>query len=133
VKPITFAWPELLWLFALLPLLILLYVWLLRRKKKAAVRYANLGMIKEAMNAGPNFRRHVPPVLFLLALALLIVAMARPSATVVLPSQKQTIVLALDASGSMRAKDVLPSRLEAAQAAPSSSSPTFPARRRWVS
>jgi Ca-activated chloride channel family protein len=74
-------------------------------------------MIKEAMNAGPNFRRHVPPVLFLLALALLIVAMARPSATVILPSQKQTIVLALDASGSMRAKDVLPSRLEAAQAA----------------
>ena len=69
------------------------------------------------MNAGPNFRRHVPPALFLVALALLIVAMARPSATVVLPSQKQTIVLALDASGSMRAKDVLPSRLEAAQAA----------------
>jgi Ca-activated chloride channel family protein len=117
VKPITFAWPELLWLFALLPLLIGLYIWLLRRKKKAAVRYANLGMIKEAMKAGPNVRRHVPPALFLLALALLIVAMARPSATVVLPSQKQTIVLALDASGSMRAKDVLPSRLEAAQAA----------------
>jgi Ca-activated chloride channel family protein len=117
VKPITFAWPELLWLLVLLPLLVGLYVWLLRRKKKAAVRYANLGMIKEAMNAGPNFRRHVPPVLFLLALAILIVAMARPSATVVLPSQKQTIVLALDASGSMRAKDVLPSRLEAAQAA----------------
>jgi Ca-activated chloride channel homolog len=117
VKPITFAWPELLWLLVLLPLLVVLYVWLLRRKKKAAVRYANLGMIKEAMNAGPNIRRHVPPVLFLLALALLIVAMARPSATVVLPTQKQTIILALDASGSMRAKDVLPSRLEAAQAA----------------
>jgi Ca-activated chloride channel family protein len=117
VKPITFAWPELLWLLVLLPLLVLLYVWLLRRKKKAAVRYANLGMIREAMSAGANFRRHVPPVLFLVALALLIVAMARPSATVVLPSQKQTIVLALDASGSMRAKDVLPSRLEAAQAA----------------
>ncbi len=114
---ITFAWPELLWLLLLLPVLVGLYVWLLRRKKRAAVRYANLGMIKEAMGAGSNIRRHVPPVLFLLAIALLIVAMARPSATVVLPSQKQTIVLALDASGSMRAKDVLPSRLEAAQAA----------------
>lgn len=113
----TFAWPELLWLLLLLPVLVGLYVWLLRRKKRAAVRYANLGMIKEAMGAGSNIRRHVPPVLFLLAIALLIVAMARPSATVVLPSQKQTIVLALDASGSMRAKDVLPSRLEAAQAA----------------
>lgn len=114
---ITFAWPELLWLLLLLPVLVGLYVWLLRRKKRAAVRYANLGMIKEAMGAGSNIRRHVPPVLFLLAIALLIVAVARPSATVVLPSQKQTIVLALDASGSMRAKDVLPSRLEAAQAA----------------
>jgi Ca-activated chloride channel family protein len=117
MKLVTFAWPDLLWLLLLLPALIALYVWLLQRKKKGAVRYANLGMIKEAMGARGNFRRHVPPVLFLLALALLIVAMARPSATVVLPTQKQTIILALDASGSMRAKDVLPSRLEAAQAA----------------
>ena len=117
MKTITFAWPELLWLLALLPLLIVLYIWLLRRKSRSAVRYANLGMIKEAMGVGARYRRHVPPVLFLLAIALLIVAMARPSATIILPSQKQTIVMALDASGSMRAKDVLPSRLEAAQAA----------------
>jgi Ca-activated chloride channel homolog len=114
---LSFAWPELLWLLLLLPVLIALYVWLLRRKRKSAVRYANLGMIKEAMGAGSKIRRHVPPVLFLLAIALLIVAMARPSASIVLPTQKQTIILALDASGSMRAKDVLPSRLEAAQAA----------------
>jgi len=114
---IAFAWPELLWLLLLLPALIACYIWLLRRKKKGAVRYANLGMIKEAMDAGSNIRRHVPPVLFLLALAVLIMAMARPSATVILPTQKQTIILALDASGSMRAKDILPSRLEAAQAA----------------
>jgi Ca-activated chloride channel family protein len=117
MKLLSFAWPELLWLLILLPMLVGLYAWLLRRKKRAAVRYANLGMIKEAMEAGANVRRHVPPVLFLLALALLIIAVARPSATVVLPTQKQTIILALDASGSMRAKDVLPSRLEAAQAA----------------
>jgi Ca-activated chloride channel family protein len=114
---ITFAWPELLWLLLLVPALVGLYIWLLRRKTKAAVRYANLGMIKEAMGAGSNVRRHVPPVLFLLAIALLIVAMARPSATLMLPTQKQTIILALDASGSMRAKDILPSRIEAAQAA----------------
>ena len=113
----SFAWPELLWLLLLLPVLVGVYIWLLRRKKKAAVRYANLGMIKEAMGPGSNIRRHVPPVLFLLALAVMIVAMARPSATVMLPTQKQTIILALYASGSMRAKDVLPSRIEAAQAA----------------
>ena len=113
----SFAWPELLWLLLMLPMLVGVYIWLLRRKKKAAVRYANLGMIREAMGPGSNIRRHVPPALFLLALAVMIVAMARPSATVMLPTQKQTIILALDASGSMRAKDVLPSRIEAAQAA----------------
>jgi Ca-activated chloride channel family protein len=115
MKLVTFAWPELLWLLLLLPALVGLYLWLLRRKRKSAVRYANLGMIKEAMGAGSSIRRHVPPVLFLLAIGLLIVAMARPSATVTLPTQKQTIILALDASGSMRAKDVEPSRLVAAQ------------------
>lgn len=114
---LSFAWPELLWLLLLLPLLVGLYVWLLRRKNRSAVRYANLGMIKEAMGVGAKYRRHVPPALFLVAVALLLVAMARPSATVILPTQKQTIILALDASGSMRAKDVQPSRLEAAQAA----------------
>ncbi len=61
------------------------------------------------------FRRHVPPALFLLAMAALIVAIARPVATVTLPTQKQTIVMALDASGSMRAKDIEPSRLVAMQ------------------
>ena len=115
MKALTFAWPELLWLLLLLPALAALYVWLLRRKRKAAVRYANLAMIKEAIGAGTNIRRHVPPVLFLLALALLLAATARPSATVVLPTQKQTIVMALDASGSMRAKDIEPSRLVAMQ------------------
>jgi Ca-activated chloride channel family protein len=114
---ISFAWPELLWLLLLLPVLVGAYVLLLRRKRKSAVRYANLGMVKEAMGPGSRIRRHVPPALFLVALALLIVAMARPAATIMLPTQKQTIILAMDASGSMRAKDVLPSRLEAAQAA----------------
>jgi Ca-activated chloride channel family protein len=114
---VSFAWPQLLWLLLLLPVLVGAYILLLRRKKKSAVRYANLEMVKEAIGPGAKIRRHVPPALFLAALALLIVATARPSATVMLPTQKQTIILAMDASGSMRAKDVLPSRLEAAQAA----------------
>jgi Ca-activated chloride channel family protein len=114
---VSFVWPQLLWLLLALPVLVGIYVLLLRRKKKSAVRYANLDLVKEAMGPGDSIRRHVPPALFLLAIALLIVAMARPSATVLLPMQKQTIILAMDASGSMRAKDVLPSRLEAAQAA----------------
>ena len=113
----NFLWPELLWLLLLLPVLIGVYVLLLRRKSKAAVRYANLGMVKEAMGVGSKIRRHIPPVLLFLAIAALIVAMARPTATVTLPTQKQLIILALDASGSMRAKDVEPNRLVAAQTA----------------
>jgi Ca-activated chloride channel family protein len=114
---LSFTWPQLLWLLLLLPVLVGAYVLLLRRKNKSALRYANLEMVKEAMGPGSRIRRHVPPALFLAAFALLVVAMARPAATVLLPTQKQTIILAMDASGSMRAKDVLPSRLEAAQTA----------------
>ena len=113
----NFMWPQLLWLGLLLPVLLATYAWILRRKSRSAVRYANLGMVKEAMGTGATIRRHIPPFLYFVAMALLIVAMARPTATVTLPTQKQTIILALDASGSMRAKDVEPSRLLASQAA----------------
>lgn len=113
----SFAWPEVLWLLLVAPLLVAAYFAILRRKKRALVRYANLLMVKEAMGTGAHLRRHVPPLLFLVALIVMIVAIARPEGVVILPSQKQTIILAMDVSGSMRAKDVLPSRLEAAQAA----------------
>jgi len=114
---VTFLWPELLWLLVVVPALIGLYVLLLRRKKKQALRYASLGMVRDAMGAGQRFRRHVPPLLFLLALIVLIVAVARPTATITLPSQHETIILAMDVSGSMRAADVEPNRIGAAQAA----------------
>jgi len=112
-----FLWPEFLWLLLALPLLVLLYVWLMRRKKKTALRYASLSIVKEAMAPGRSIRRHIPPALFLLAMAAMLVAAARPQAVVTLPSNQQTIILAMDVSGSMRATDVKPSRLEAAQAA----------------
>src|SRR5512139_1239319 len=114
---LTFAWPNMLWLLLTVPALVAFYVWLLRRKKKSAVRYANLGLVKEAMGTGQRFRRHVPPLLFLAALTLMIAAMARPAATITLPSQQQTIILAMDVSGSMRATDVKPNRITAAQEA----------------
>ena len=113
-KP-SFLWPEFLWLLLLLPLLVLLYVWLLRRKKKIALRYASLSIVREAMGRGQSFRRHIPPLLFLMSLAAMLVASARPSAVVSLPSQRETIMLAMDVSGSMRATDVLPNRLVASQ------------------
>jgi len=113
----TFMWSELLWLLVLVPLLVGLYVWLLSRKKSASVRYASLAMIQEAIGPGQRWRRHVPPVMMLIALTLMLIAIARPQAIVMLPSQHETIILAMDVSGSMRATDVLPSRIVAAQEA----------------
>ena len=112
-----FLWPELLPLLALLPVAVGVYLWLLRRKRKVALRYASLAVMKDAAGAGSRIRRHVPPALFLAALALLLVAVARPTAVVTLPSQHETVILAIDVSGSMRATDVKPSRLVAAQEA----------------
>ena len=111
----NFLWPELLWLYAALPLLVAGYLLALRRKKKLALRYASLTLVRQAMGPGGSWRRHVPPALFLLALAVMIAAIARPQAVVTLPSQHEMIILAMDVSGSMRATDVEPNRLIAAQ------------------
>src|SRR5437667_3087356 len=113
----TFLWPSMLWLLLATPVLITAYIWLLRRKKKAALRYASLTMVKDAMAAGQRFRRHLPPLLFLVALIVMIVAIARPMAVGTLPSQHEVVILAMDVSGSMRASDVEPNRLAASQAA----------------
>ena len=113
----NFLWPEFLWLLLTLPLLAGIYIWTLRRKKKLALRYASLSIVKEAMGRGHSWRRHVPPILFLLALFAMLLAAARPLATITLPSRQQTLILAMDVSGSMRATDVKPNRIEAAQAA----------------
>jgi Ca-activated chloride channel family protein len=111
----NFLWPQFLWILLALPLLVGVYVWLLGRKKKIALRYASLSIVKEAMGSSRNVRRHIPPMLFLLAIACMLVAAARPFAVVMLPSQQETIILAMDVSGSMRATDVKPNRLVASQ------------------
>lgn len=113
--PMTFLWPQFLWLLLVIPLLVVVYVWLLRRKKKMALRYASLSIVREAMGKGQGLRRHVPPLLFLLSLAAMLLAASRPFAVVTLPSQNTTIMLAMDVSGSMRATDVQPNRLVASQ------------------
>src|SRR3954469_19008552 len=110
----TFQWPEFLWLLAGLARLRAPYDYLLPRRKKFAVRYSSLALLKTAM-AGSTWRRHVPPAILLVALGALIVAVARPNAVMTLPSQHETVILAMDVSGSMRATDVEPNRLVAAQ------------------
>ena len=111
----SFLWPEMLWGLLVLPMLLAAYVMILRRKKKLAVKYANLAMVREAMGASQRIRRHIPPAFFLLALAAMLLALARPQTTITLPTQHETVILAMDISGSMRATDVEPNRLVAAQ------------------
>ena len=113
----SYQWPHLLWLQALLPLLVLLYLWLLQRRRRTTVRLATVQVAKLALGKGPGWRRHVPPLLLLLALAALLLAVARPTATLTLPMAERTIMLAMDVSGSMRAEDVKPNRLVASQEA----------------
>ena len=111
----TFQWPEMLWLLLVLPLLLAAYVLVLRRKKKLALRYASLAIVRDAMGVGQRIKRHIPPLLFFGALAAMLLALARPQATITLPTQHETVILAMDISGSMRATDVEPNRLVAAQ------------------
>ena len=112
---LNFIWPEMLWGLLALPLFVAVYVWLLRRRKKSTLRFASLGLVKEALGRSTAWRRHVPPALLLLALSTLLLATARPAAVISLPSQHEVIVLAMDVSGSMRATDVQPNRIVAAQ------------------
>jgi Ca-activated chloride channel family protein len=104
-----------LWLLLALPLLPALYLWLLRRRGKPVLRLSRVDIARSA--AGPAWRRHVPPALILLALAVLLLALARPSARLKLPWTRSTIMLAIDVSLSMRVRDVQPTRMVAAQEA----------------
>jgi Ca-activated chloride channel family protein len=75
----SFEWPMALWLLLAVPGLVAAYLWLKRRRKKIALRYASLAVVREALGRAPGWRRHVPPVLLLIAITALIVAAARPA------------------------------------------------------
>lgn len=112
-----FLWPDLLWVLLAIPVLVAAYLYALRRKKRSAVHYASLMLVRDAIGRRQALRRHLPPLLFLLAIVTAILAIARPMATVTLPSEYMTLILAMDVSRSMQAGDVAPTRITAAQAA----------------
>jgi Ca-activated chloride channel family protein len=113
----TFLWPEALILEAAVPpLVVALYLLVLRHRKKLALRYASLELVKAAITRA-EWRRHVPPLVFLVALVVGLAALARPAAVLRLPSQYETVILSIDVSGSMRATDVKPDRITAAREA----------------
>jgi Ca-activated chloride channel family protein len=112
-----FLWSGLLALLVVLPLLVAIYVWRLRRGRPSGVRYSSLALIRDAEPGSARLRRHLPVVLFIAALGAVIVAMARPVVILAVPTNQTTIILTMDVSGSMCSSDIPPSRLEAAEAA----------------
>lgn len=108
-------WPGFLLLLGLIPLIVGVYIWMLRRRRRYAVRYSSLALVREALGKQSRWRRHLPFALFLLALASLVMAMGRPVTTVTVPYGQVTIILAMDVSKSMCSTDVEPNRLEAAK------------------
>ncbi len=112
-----FLSPAMLWSLLAVPVIILLYIWLQRRRKKYAVRLGSLLLMKQALKRGPGWQRHIPPLLFLLALVALLIALARPVTIVSLPTREGTVILLMDVSGSMQASDIEPTRMEASKAA----------------
>jgi Ca-activated chloride channel family protein len=112
-----FQWPGFLLLLGLIPLIVVVYMWILRRRRRFTVRYSSLALVREAIPRTSQLRRHLPFALFLLGLTGLVIALSRPTARVVVPSGQATIVLALDVSRSMCSTDIPPNRLKAAKAA----------------
>jgi len=110
---LTFLWPRMLWLLLALPLAAAFYAGLLARRRRQSARHAGLVPVV----AASGWQRALPPLLWLAGLAALLLAVARPQATLTLPSRVDTVILAVDMSGSMKASDVAPNRMAAAREA----------------
>jgi Ca-activated chloride channel family protein len=110
-------WPGFLLLLGLIPLIVAAYIWVLRRRRRFAVRYSSLALVRAAQPHKSRWRRHLPFGLFLVALSCLVFAMGRPVATVSLPNNQTAVILALDVSRSMCQTDIAPNRFEAAKSA----------------
>jgi len=113
----TFAEPFLLIALLGVPLAVLGYLYVQRRRSRYVVRFTNVDLLANLVPKTPAWRRHVPPALYVAAMAALVIALARPSAMVAVPREDATIILAMDTSGSMMATDVAPSRLASAKEA----------------
>jgi Ca-activated chloride channel family protein len=113
----TFDWPLMLLSLLLIPVFILIYTNIQRRRQRFVETLGSLGFVQDASGRRIGRRRHIPPALFLIGLAVLLFALARPNALVSLPGLESTVILSFDVSGSMAATDIEPTRMEAAKAA----------------
>jgi Ca-activated chloride channel family protein len=112
-----FQWSGFLAILGILPVLIAIYVWSLRRRRRSGVRYSSLALIRDAQPGNSRLRRHLPFALVVAAIGALVLSLARPIVVLSVPTNKTTILLTIDVSGSMCSSDIPPSRLEAAEAA----------------
>ena len=108
-------WPGFLILLGLIPLIVAIYLWILRRRQRYAIRYSSLSLVRAALPRQSRWRRHLPFAFFLLALVSLILALGRPISIVSVPTDQTTIILAIDVSRSMCSTDIQPNRLKAAE------------------
>lgn len=113
----TFLTPGWLWLLLAVAALLVVYLLVQLRRRSYAVRFANLDLLGKLAPKRPGWRRHLAFAALLVALASLTVGMAKPTKDTKVPRDRATVMMAIDVSLSMRAEDVTPNRLEAAQAA----------------
>ncbi|HET7489255.1 MAG TPA: VWA domain-containing protein [Acidimicrobiales bacterium] len=108
---------ERLWLLLVVAGLVAAYLYLQSRRKQYAVRFTNLELLESVAPKRPGWRRHAPAGAMALALALLVVGLARPTRSERVPKEAATVMLVVDVSASMQATDVSPTRLQAAREA----------------
>jgi len=114
---VSFHWPLVLSALAVLPILVALYIDRDRRRVAAQARFGNPDLLPNVVDREPGRLRYLAPLVLLVALVFMIVGVARPHATVRVPREEATIVLAMDVSRSMKATDIQPTRLDAARVA----------------
>lgn len=113
----NFQWPLCLLFFLLLPLIMWIYLTAQKKRRLYAVRFTNLSLLESVAGKGPGIRRHIPPCIFLIALAVLIFSLARPTTTLAVPLKQANVMLVFDVSGSMMTPDMSPNRIMAAKQA----------------
>ncbi len=113
----SFEWPWALAFLLVIPVLAAVYISMQRRRQHYALRYASVSLVQQAVGFGPGVKRHIPAVFYLLALTAMVIALARPEASIPTPTTTGTIILSIDVSGSMFAQDVEPNRMEATKEA----------------
>jgi Ca-activated chloride channel homolog len=113
----TFAWPFMLFGLAIVPIVLALDLLARRRRARYAIAFTNVNVLRSVVPRTPPWRRYLPLAFLLAALTALVVGLARPERAVSVARKQATVIMDMDTSGSMVAKDVAPTRLGAATTA----------------